>query len=271
MNIEELSGLPATGVYHSLEETLEAIVLSLPQQANILVDNYVAKEELAILQAIAQKHQLKITLGDTALLGRKSGYAAVVVAYPNCEGNVEDYSDMGDSLQQEGIRFIMSCQLQALPLLKSPASMGADTVYFANEGKWFCCSKHTGGSPSQALPEIEAEKELAARLHGMCAYLNDALEVYGYQQENNAFFDTLKIHLPQHCNQASFKDLAQDYELAYQPLDEDYILLRILPEDDSESLEAIIDCLAQAGGNFGVPVDEEDWSSICALDSSLLR
>ena len=118
---------------------------------------------------------------------------------------------------------------------------------------------------------VSINREEAARVHGMTAYLNDALEVYGYEQENNAFFNTLKIRIPEEISLPDFQTLAEDYELSYSLCNDEYILLSINEEDDSESLSDIIACLAEAADNFGTPVDEEDWSDICALDGSLLR
>lgn len=118
---------------------------------------------------------------------------------------------------------------------------------------------------------VSINREEAARVHGMTAYLNDALEVYGYEQENNAFFNTLKIRIPEDISLSDFQTLAEDYELSYSLCNDEYILLSINEEDDSESLSDIIACLAEAADNFGTPVDEEDWSDICALDGSLLR
>ena len=118
---------------------------------------------------------------------------------------------------------------------------------------------------------VSINREEAARVHGMTAYLNDALEVYGYEQENNAFFNTLKIRIPEDISLLDFQALAEDYELPYSLCNDEYILLSINEEDDSESLSDIIACLAEVADNFGTPVDEEDWSDICALDGSLLR
>lgn len=276
MNINELTGLPIFGgSYEHLDKLAAAIIESLSQQSDshqILIDPCVSKNEREAFQQACEKYQYQLLVKDAALFGKADDTAAFIVAYPNCEGNIEDYSDLSESLHEQQIRLVMACQAAALPLLKSPASMGADIAYCQVDDNYLLCCQQACGEAQPAAPELsQLTSEEAARMHGLCAYLNDALEVYGYEQENNAFFNTLKIRLPENCSQTDFKQIAEAYELDYQPCEDDFILVSICQEDDSESLEAIIECLAEAGDNFGVPVEDEDWSSICALDGSLLR
>lgn len=278
MSINELTGHSYfAGNYPNLGSLALAIISKLQQQTKsdchkILIDPYVKDDERQAFQKACEQHHYQLIEKDAALFFKENDCAAFIVAYPNCEGNIEDYSDLSESLKEQQIRLIMSCQTEALPLLKSPKQMGADIAYGQGQQHWLTCDeKNFADETSLDEKPLSISKEEAARMHGLCAYLNDALEVYGYEQENNAFFNTLKIRLPENCSQEDFKQLAADYELDYQVCQDDFILISISKDDDSESLEAIIECLAEAGDNFGVPVDEEDWCSICALDGSLLR
>lgn len=278
MSIKELTGHPCVaGYYPNIDSLASAIISKLQQQTKsdchkILIDPYVKDDERQAFQKACEQHHYQLIEKDAALFFKENDCAAFIVAYPNCEGNIEDYSDLSESLKEQQIRLIISCQTEALPLLKSPEQMGADIAYGQQQPYWLTCGEKTFTNETSVDEKpLSISKEEAARMHGLCAYLNDALEVYGYEQENNAFFNTLKIRLPENCNQEDFKQLAADYELDYQACQDDFILISINKDDDSESLEAIIECLAEAGDNFGVPVDEEDWGSICALDGSLLR
>ncbi len=274
----------------------------------ILVDNYLnADTRIALQQACEERHcQLKSM--DYAMFGKAGKACAFVVSYPNAEGNIEDYSDFIEDLHEQNLLVAMDCHLPALALLKSPGSLGADFAFGKEEENYFLVSKEVSEEAPKEISEEapkdiseeapkeiseEASKEIdnqnnrkeedkdedlvsinreeAARVHGMTAYLNDALEVYGYEQENNAFFNTLKIRIPEDISLSDFQALAEDYELSYSLCNDEYILLSINEEDDSESLSDIIACLAEAADNFETPVDEEDWSDICALDGSLLR
>jgi glycine dehydrogenase len=114
--------------------------------------------------------------------------------------------------------------------------------------------------------------DIATRIHGMTAYLNDALEVYGYEQENSSFFDTLKIKLPEGLSTKALRKAAEaaKINLYYYP-DGKSLGLSLDETVDAQALSELIEVFASAAGNFPVPVEEEDWNSISALDDSLLR
>ena len=288
MTIKELSGLNGRIEKVRSQEALAAVLLDSINEKTalegreILVDNYLNADTRIALQQACEERHCQLRSMDYAMFGKAGKACAFIVSYPNAEGNIEDYSDFIEDLHEQNLLVAMDCHLPALALLKSPGSLGADFAFGKEEENYFLVSKEISEEASKEISE-EASKEIdnqndtkedrekAARVHGMTAYLNDALEVYGYVQENNAFFNTLKIRIPEDISLPDFQTLAEDYELPYSLCNDEYILLSINEEDDSESLSDIIACLAEAADNFGTPVDEEDWSDICALDGSLLR
>lgn len=297
MTIKELSGLNGRIEKVRSQEALVAALLDSIKRKTalegreILVDNYLNADTRIALQQACEERHCQLRSMDYAMFGKTGNACAFVVSYPNAEGNIEDYSDFIEDLHEQNLLVAMDCYLPALALLKSPGSLGADFAFGKEEENYFLVSKEISEEAPKEISE-EASKEIdnqnnrkeedkdedlvsinreeAARVHGMTAYLNDALEVYGYEQENNAFFNTLKIRIPEEISLPDFQALAEDYELPYSLCNDEYILLSINEEDDSESLSDIIACLAEAADNFGTPVDEEDWSDICALDGSLL-
>lgn len=305
MTIKELSGLNGRIEKVRSQEALAAALLDSIKRKTalegreILVDNYLNADTRIALQQACEERHCQLRSMDYAMFGKAGKACAFVVSYPNAEGNIEDYSDFIEDLHEQNLLVAMDCYLPALALLKSPGSLGADFAFGKEEENYFLVSKEISEEAPKEISEEapkeiseEAPKEIdnqnnteedkdedlvsinreeAARVHGMTAYLNDALEVYGYEQENNAFFNTLKIRIPEEISLPDFQTLAEDYELPYSLCNDEFILLSINEEDDSESLSDIIACLAEAADNFGTPVDEEDWSDICALDGSLLR
>lgn len=115
-------------------------------------------------------------------------------------------------------------------------------------------------------------RDIATRIHGMTAYLNDALDVYGYKQENTAFFDTLKVNLPENITQAKLRKSAEAarINLYYYP-DGRSAGISIDEATDAEALGNLIGVFAEVADNQATPVQEEAWNEICALDDSLLR
>lgn len=291
MTIKELSGLNGRIEKVRSQKALAAALLDSIKRKTalegreILVDNYLNADTRIALQQACEERHCQLRSMDYAMFGKAGKACAFVVSYPNAEGNIEDYSDFIEDLHEQKLLVAMDCHLPALALLKSPGSLGADFAFGKEEENYFLVSKEISEEAPKEIDNqnnrkeeedkdedlVSINREEAARVHGMTAYLNDALEVYGYEQENNAFFNTLKIRIPEDISLSDFQALAEDYELPYSLCNDEYILLSINEEDDSESLRDIIACLAEAADNFGTPVDEEDWSDICALDGSLLR
>lgn len=290
MTIKELSGLNGRIEKVRSQEALAAALLDSIKRKTalegreILVDNYLNADTRIALQQACEERHCQLRSMDYAMFGKAGKACAFIVSYPNAEGNIEDYSDFIEDLHEQNLLVAMDCYLPALALLKSPGSLGADFAFGKEEENYFLVSKEISEEASKEIDNqnnrkeedkdedlVSINREKAARVHGMTAYLNDALEVYGYEQENNAFFNTLKIRIPEEISLPDFQALAEDYELPYSLCNDEFILLSINEEDDSESLSDIIACLAEAADNFGTPVDEEDWSDICALDGSLLR
>lgn len=290
MTIKELSGLNGRIEKVRSQEALVAALLDSINEKTalegreILVDNYLNADTRIALQQACEERHCQLRSMDYAMFGKAGKACAFVVSYPNAEGNIEDYSDFIEDLHEQNLLVAMDCYLPALALLKSPGSLGADFAFGKEEENYFLVSKEISEEAPKEIDNqnnrkeedknedlVSINREEAARVHGMTAYMNDALEVYGYEQENNAFFNTLKIRIPEDISLPDFQTLAEDYELPYSLCNDEFILLSINEEDDSESLSDIIACLAEAADNFGTPVDEEDWSDICALDGSLLR
>ena len=290
MTIKELSGLNGRIEKVRSQEALVAALLDSINEKTalegreILVDNYLNADTRIALQQACEERHCQLRSMDYAMFGKAGKACAFVVSYPNAEGNIEDYSDFIEDLHEQNLLVAMDCYLPALALLKSPGSLGADFAFGKEEENYFLVSKEISEEAPKEIDNqnnrkeedknedlVSINREEAARVYGMTAYMNDALEVYGYEQENNAFFNTLKIRIPEDISLPDFQTLAEDYELPYSLCNDEFILLSINEEDDSESLSDIIACLAEAADNFGTPVDEEDWSDICALDGSLLR
>jgi glycine dehydrogenase len=62
----------------------------------------------------------------------------------------------------------------------------------------------------------EGIKDIAGRIHAIATYLNEILPVYGYSQENENFFDTLKISLPEEISLEKFRATALANEVNFR-------------------------------------------------------
>ncbi len=118
----------------------------------------------------------------------------------------------------------------------------------------------------------EGIRSIAERIHGIAAYLNEMLQVYGYIQENEIFFDTLKISLPTHIKIEDIRDAAADYEVNFHYFADGSIGVSIDETTDADDVDVLIDIFATAAGNSPVFPDRmTDFGQICNIPDNLLR
>ncbi|MDP4278337.1 MAG: glycine dehydrogenase (aminomethyl-transferring), partial [Bacteroidota bacterium] len=92
----------------------------------------------------------------------------------------------------------------------------------------------------------EGLRNIASRIHGMASYLTDALSVYGYQQLNSAFFDTLKLVPPAEFDRKTFTKLTKEYEVNVHLFETGEIGLSLDETTDTDDLDVLLDIFASA-------------------------
>ena len=117
----------------------------------------------------------------------------------------------------------------------------------------------------------EGLRTIASRVHGMATYLNDALTVFGYQNLNGSYFDTLKLVPPQDFNRDTFNQLTLEYEVNVRLFTTGEIGLSLDETTDTDDLDVLLDIFATAAGNQASFTNGEDFTAMLSLDDSLLR
>jgi len=114
-------------------------------------------------------------------------------------------------------------------------------------------------------------KNMALRIHAMATYINEILPVYRYSQENENFFDTLKINLPSEVTAEQLKTIALEYELNFHYFETGQIGISFDETTDIEDINALIEILAAAVDNAPVYAEEEDLEELKSIDESFER
>jgi len=114
-------------------------------------------------------------------------------------------------------------------------------------------------------------KNIAGRIHAIATYLNEILPVYGYSQENENFFDTLKISLPEEISLDKFRATALANEVNFRYFESGEIGLSIDETTDIEDLNRLIEVFAEAAGNSPVFAEMEDVEGLQSFDESFER
>ncbi len=87
----------------------------------------------------------------------------------------------------------------------------------------------------------EGLRSIAEGIHAKTVYLNEMLQAYGYEQDNNEFFDTLKIWLPEEVEVATFRARAEDKGLNLYYDQEGWVGLSL---DEAVTLDTMNDLIA---------------------------
>jgi len=114
-------------------------------------------------------------------------------------------------------------------------------------------------------------KSIAQRIHAIATYINEILPVYGFSQENENFFDTLKISLPEGVSVEKFKKIALEFEVNFHYFETGEIGISFDETTDVDDVNTLIEILAAAVDNAPVYADEEDLDGLKSFDESLER
>lgn len=107
-------------------------------------------------------------------------------------------------------------------------------------------------------------REIAQRIHSIASYVNEVLPVYGFTQENDNFFDTLKVSLPENVNLADFQKIALDNEVNFRYFDSGEVGISMDETTALDDVNTLIEIFATAVGNNAVYADE---ASVCGMKS----
>jgi len=117
----------------------------------------------------------------------------------------------------------------------------------------------------------EGIKSIAQRIHAIATYINEILPVYDFRQENENFFDTLKISLPDNITLDDFKKLALEYEVNFRYFENGEIGISFDETTDIDDVNTLIEIFATAADNAPVYADEEDLKDLQSFDETLER
>ena len=95
----------------------------------------------------------------------------------------------------------------------------------------------------------EGIRDIAQRIHRTAAFLSDTLEGWGYKQLNTAFFDTLRIALPEGVSQEAVRTIALEQQVNLLYLPNGIIGLSIDETTDRQALEVLLAIFGKAIGS----------------------
>jgi len=102
--------------------------------ANVLfVDQSIFPQTLAVLYTRCIPQDIKIEVGNYSTFKPGPTHFAVIVQFPNADGQVEDYSHFISKMQESGLQVAIAADLLGLCLLQAPGNWGADIVFGSSQ------------------------------------------------------------------------------------------------------------------------------------------
>lgn len=97
--------------------------------ATVLVDKHIFTPTLAVMQTRAVPQGIHLSVGNWKEFEFTPDVFAIVIQYPNANGQVEDYSELVEKAHAAGVKVAVAADILSLALLTPPGEWGADIVF----------------------------------------------------------------------------------------------------------------------------------------------
>ncbi len=133
--VADLTGLPIANASLLDEATAasEAMLMLHSNKTNknaekFFIDKEVYPQTMDLIKTRAIPKGIELVTGDFAEAQIDNSYFAVLVQYPDNNGELRDYSGFFEKVKAAGAGIIVASDLMALTLVKNPGEFGADVV-----------------------------------------------------------------------------------------------------------------------------------------------
>ena len=135
--ITDLTGLPVANASLLDEGTAAAEAMHLLHDVRsrakgkaiankMFIDENVFPQTIDVIKGRALPLNFEIVVGDASTFEASEEYFALLVQYPNGNGEIVDYSSIIKSCKEKEVYLVMAADILSLALLTSPGELGAD-------------------------------------------------------------------------------------------------------------------------------------------------
>ncbi len=115
----------------------------------------------------------------------------------------------------------------------------------------------------------EGVKEIANRIHAIASFIATEVEVLGYRQLNDSFFDTIKIKLPDNVRLSDIKRYSVELEMNFRYFETGEVGISIDETTNMDDINWILEVFAKANNKEVMEVT--DVPNIRTVDDQYLR
>lgn len=131
--ITELSGLEVANASLLDEATAAAEAMAMCAAGNrkatsFFVADNVHPQTIAVLKTRAEPLGISVNVGPHNSFTPSDDCFGILLQYPGTDGAIFDYSTVISTARESKVKVVLSCDLLALTLLKSPGELGADVA-----------------------------------------------------------------------------------------------------------------------------------------------
>lgn len=235
----------------------------------IFVDENNPSELITEISKIRSKN---IVINNIKTFIPSNDFSIVIISNPNKFGEILDLANIISFLHSKNILVALNVNILSLGILKAPAFYKTDLAFnYGLENVLTIFSNYNLGGNSVKYNFTNLNNK-ATLIHGMSAYLEDALAVYDFHQKNNSYFNKLLLSIPDSSSFEKIKAADEDNDIDMISIDDNNLCLTINENTDIDMINYILSVFSEATDNFAQEVDiNTDFTKICSLDNCYLR
>ena len=175
--ITDLTGLPVANASLLDEGTAAAEAMHLLHDVRsrakgkaiankMFIDENVFPQTIDVIKGRALPLNFEIVVGDASTFEASEEYFALLVQYPNGNGEIVDYSSIIKSCKEKEVYVVMAADILSLALLTSPGELGAD-IAIGNSQRFGVPMGFGGPHAAFFASKEEGVRQMPGRLIGV--------------------------------------------------------------------------------------------------------
>ncbi|HRZ97468.1 MAG TPA: glycine dehydrogenase (aminomethyl-transferring), partial [Paludibacter sp.] len=134
--------------------------------ANVLfIDENIFPQTMAVIKTRTKVQGILLEIGNWENIKLSDKCFGVILQYPNCNGNIENYADFVTAAHASNCKVAVAADILSLSLLTPPGEWGAD-IAFGSTQRWGIPMNFGGPSAAYFATRDEFKRDMPGRIIG---------------------------------------------------------------------------------------------------------